>query len=249
MTKQDFYQEDYDEYIENTPLEARFDYLTIQTAVTEAFPKHQAYGMMFADYRRLRSQMQNYDASEKKRLSFYLPAYPARVASDLAIINDISVHSFLLYIVELGLIHFQVDYRDEYQITKNSRKKIFSSITSEKSKNRYMQLDKQTIELGSAAGFRSKQGKHFTPYVPEWLHNAIGEIGNHLNMSNSDLIFFAYCYGITNCLESGQLPELVNADLAKICHEFDYEIGQYSSRINELILQASDKNTTTLQTL
>lgn len=242
------YQEEYDDYINNTPLEARFDYLTIQMAIAEAFPKHKAYGMMFADYRRMRKQMQDYDDTEKKRLSFYLPSYPARIASDLAIINDIAVHTFIVYMIELGLIHFQVDYHDEYEIVKNSRQKIFNAVKSEESKNRYMQLDKQTITLGSGSGVRTKLAKHYTPNVPEWLHNAIGEVGNHMNTTNSDLIYFTFCYGLINCIESSQIPELILTDMNKVCKEFDYELRQYSSRIRDLISQVDNGCTTTLQT-
>ena len=80
----DFYQEQYDEYMRDTPLVARFDPMTIQMLVVDAVPKHAAYEMMFDEYLKQRSRFYEYDESEKKRLSFYLPLFPAMLSADFA---------------------------------------------------------------------------------------------------------------------------------------------------------------------
>ena len=61
----DFYQEEYDDYMRDTPLVARFDPATIQMLVADAVPKHAAYEMMFDEYLKQRSRFYEYDESEK----------------------------------------------------------------------------------------------------------------------------------------------------------------------------------------
>ena len=229
------FQEDYDDYIENTPLEARFDYLTIQTIVTEGFEKHQAYGMSFEEYRIQRARMMDYDETEKKRLTYYLPKYNARVASDLAFRNKASYHKFTILMIELGLIHFQVDYHDEYESVRCGRDKLFSGIDDIGGEHRYMQLEKQTIDLGTCNNARSGK-KHFSPNVPEWLYNATFEISNYLNMSSSDLVFLSLCIGITNCLTETSIPKKVIENAEDVVSSFDTEIRAYSKRISDLLV-------------
>ena len=234
LTDYDF-QTDYDEYIENTPLEARFDYLTIKLIVTEAYEPHRAYGMSFSEYRTERSRMANYDGTDKKRLSYYLPPFYARVAADLAFINNISFHKFMTLMIELGLIHFQVDYRDEYNTIREGRKTLFNQMGTTNGEKRYMQLDKQTITLGSCSGAKTGLAKHFAPSVPEWLSNAISEVSNYLNISGTDLIFLCFCISVINCLGEDTLPSPVVKNSNNICSQFDYEIDVYSKRISGLL--------------
>lgn len=228
------FQEDYDDYIANTPLEARFDYLTIQTIVSEGFEKHKAYGMSFEEYRIQRTYMMDYDETEKKRLTYYLPKYYARIASDLAFRNKVSYHRFTILMIELGLIHFQVDYHDEYESIKEGRERLFTGIDDIDGEHRYMQLDKQTIELGTCSNARAGT-KHFSPSVPEWLYNANFEISNYLNMSGSDLVFLSLCIGITNCLPKDTLPKKVIESANAILKVFDSEIKAYKGRIESLL--------------
>ena len=230
-----FTEEEYDEYLLNTPLEARFDYLTIQSIVTEGFEKHQAYGMSFGEYRIQRSRLSNYDETTKKRLSYYLPPFYARIAADLAFINHSSVHHFMIMMIELGLIHFQVDYHDDYIIIKEGRTKLFNQLETVDGENNYMQLDKQTITLGSCTGAKFGTVKHFVPSVPEWLYNATTEVSKYLNMSGSDLVFLSFCIGIINCLEENRIPYTVTRNAKTICNQFDYEIKVYSKRILQLL--------------
>jgi len=220
-----------DDYYESTKLEARFDPLTIQLLVVEAFPKHEAYGMTFTDYNRKRSQFVEYDTSERKRLSFYFPKFFARVSSDLAIINKTSHHRFLILIIELGLITFQVDYKSDFEIIKTSRPKILNSLKSDVNRRHYMRLEKQTITLGSATGANTGNAQHFAPSVPKWLHDAAMEAANHLNMKISDFMYLCWCIGITNALEEDMIPEIVGKELSGILIQFEFEIKEYSENI------------------
>lgn len=234
----ELYLEDYDDYIAATPLEARFDPATIQIAVTEAFPKHEAYGMMFADYHRKRSSLQGYDDSEKKRLSFRFPSYFAHVATDIALLQKVSFHRAVILLVELGLIHFQVDYREEYHDIQDWRLNSFKKLATEESLRNYKKIERYSIVLESS----SRSNPQFTPSVPDWLYNAIMEIKAYLNMSATDLIFFCWCYGCVNCFEDGIIPNIVREDMQKTCSEFHYEIQEYQHQIN-----AVGTNTTTPQ--
>lgn len=236
MPRQSFdFHEDYDEYIENTPLEARFDYQTIQIIVSEGFEKHRAYGMTFEEYRTQRTMLSGYDDSAKKRLSFYLPPFYARIAADLALINNSSFHGFMIMMIELGLIHFQVDYHDEYITIRDGRTQLFNGLSSEAGYNRYMQLEKQTINLGSCVGAKMGKAKHFVPNVHEWLYNASSEISNYLNMPISDLIFLSFCMSVENCMDGSILPREVSRNTKIVCDNFDYEIKAYSKRISDLL--------------
>jgi hypothetical protein len=234
------FQDEYDEYIKSTPVEARFDYLTIEMAVTEAFPKHEAYGMMFSEYHRMRAKLSGYDESEKKRLSFRMPRYYAHVASDLAMANKISIHRTVILLIELGLIHFQVDYASEYSDAKNGRNRLFWGLKTPDDRSVYRQIEKQTIVLESMGSRNAGASIHFIPSVPEWLYNAIMDIRAYLNMSGTDFIFFCWCYGCINCFEESALPDIVRSDIKKVCDEFNFEIKAYSKRINELQYNKQD---------
>jgi hypothetical protein len=140
-----------------------------------------------------------------------------------------------MMMIELGLIHFQVDYHDEYGIIRDGRTKLFNGLNSESGSHRYMQLEKQTIALGSCTGARQGKAKHFVPSVPEWLYNASSEISNYMNMSISDLIFLCLCISITNCLSEDILPSEVLRNSNDCCTQFNYEIAAYSKRISNLL--------------
>lgn len=246
--KTDFdFQAEYDEYMASTPLEARFDPLTIQQIVVEASPKHQAYGMQFQEYYAARHKMAGYDESETRRMTFYFPSYMANVAVDLSTINKVSTYPFVLALSELGLIHAQVDYADDFTIAKDARLKIFQLVRSDEGQNRYMQLEKQTIELGSAVGARKNKAKHLAPSVPLWFSNAATELACRLNISVSDLIYFSWCYGIVNCLPHEQIPEYILDDISKVVKQFNYEIRQYSERIMDILKQSEKYSTTAPQ--
>lgn len=232
----DLYEE-YDEYVENTPLEARFDYLTIEMAVTEAFPKHEAYGMMFPDYYKKRKILSGYDDTEKRRLSFYFPLFYAMLSADLADIQHIDTHPFILSLAELGLIHVNVDYAEEFRTIKESRAKLFSSIKSDESKNRYMQLSKQTVNLGSSIGARSGGSKHFSPNVQEWLYNAVTNLAIAIDISATDMVFLSWCYGLLKCFPEGELTDYILSDVRGVVKVFDYEIRQKSGNLEWLTKQ------------
>ena len=231
------FQTEYDDYIENTPLEARFDYLTIEMAVTEAFPKHEAYGMGFVDYYRKRKMLSGYDDTDKRRLSFYFPSFHAMISADIADILKIDTHPFIVSMAELGLIHANVDYAEEITTIRESRSKLFFSIKSDESKNRYMQLSKQTINLGSSVGSRSGNSKHFSPNVQEWMYNAVTNMAIAIDISVTDMMFFAWCYGMLKCLPEEHMPDYIQKDISSIVKVFDYEVRQKSGNLDWLTKQ------------
>lgn len=228
----DFYQEEYEEYMRDTPLVARFDPMTIQLLVTEAVPRHAAYGMMFDEYAKQRSRFTEYDDSEKKRLSFYFQRLPSRVSSDLAFTYKTSHHRFMILIIELGLITFHVDYHDEYNMAKTIRKKVFDGVETETNLKQYMQIEKQTIELGSGAGRMQGSTKHFVPSVPEWLYNAVTDASIYLNMSISDFTYLCWCIGVRNNLPDSVLPKIMGQKFDDTINTFNFELNEYIDSIN-----------------
>jgi len=232
MTKKDFFESetDYDTYVEQTPLEARFDPLTIELLVTEAFPKHEAYGMLFKDYHVKRAQMAGHDDSEKKRLSFRFPKYYAHLATDIALDNKVSLHRALVLLIELGLIHFQVDYHNEYTDIREWRLGSYKGLVDSESLRKYRLIERHEIKISSAASSNA----HFVPSVQEWLYNAIMDTKSYMNMSGTEFVFFCWCYGVLNCFDDGSIPEIVMEDLRSICGEFRYEIEEYQNQISRL---------------
>ncbi|HUS99453.1 MAG TPA: hypothetical protein VMY59_03945 [Candidatus Thermoplasmatota archaeon] len=226
---------DDDEYMENTPLEARFDVSTISSLCVEAIPRHAAYGMMLDEYQKQRARFMQSDTSEKKRLSFYLPAFYGRVAVDLSIMSKISHYRFLILLCELGIITFQHDFYDNYHVIRNGRHKICSLLNTESNRSLYMQLDQHVIELDSGRGYRGGKAKHFVPTVPVWLYNAVSETATNLNMGNSDFVFLCLCIGIVNALPEDDIPKLVGEDLNEIIHGFELGLSGYTYQIEDTL--------------
>jgi hypothetical protein len=231
------YQEDYDEYVEETKLEARFDPLTIQMLVVEAIPKHAAYEMMFDEYLKQRSRFYEYDETEKKRLSFYLPLFPAMLSADFATEYQISYHSFLVRLIELGLIHFQYDYHEEYQFIKNSKKNLSKLIKTETKKSYYLQLNKQNISLGSCAGARMSGTKHFTPSVPEWLYNAVSDCSAYINTTTSDFVYLCWCIGLLETIPERISNPVILLESELITRDFRREILILNERIKDIVFE------------
>ena len=227
--------DDLDEYYDSTKLEARFDPLTIQLLVVEAIPKHAAYGMLFDDYIQQRKRFMSYDETEKKRLSFYLPLFPAMMSADYATEFKISYHQFVVFMVELGLITFLFDYNDQYHIVKDGKKTLSKLVTSERNKIYYLQMDKQTICIGSCGGFKNGKAKHFAPNVPEWLYNAITDSATYINMSISDFIYLSWCVGMRSSLTSDQANPVLDKEISDILTSFDHEFIIYASRIEHTL--------------
>jgi hypothetical protein len=229
--------DDLDDYYESTKLEARFDPLTIQLLVVEAIPKHAAYGMLFEDYIKQRKKFMSYDETEKKRLSFYLPLFPAMMSSDYATAFDISYHQFLVFMVELGLITFMYDYHDQYQTVKEGKKTLSKLVTSERNRIYYLQMDKQTICIGSCGGFKNGKTKHFSPTVPEWLYNAITDSATYINMSISDFVYLCWCVGMKSALTNDQANPILDKDNTGILTSFDHEFSIYADRIEHSLIE------------
>jgi hypothetical protein len=219
-----------DDYNTNTPLEARFDPMTIQMIVTEGFQKHEAYGMPFKDYSVKRNQLSQYDTTEKKRLSTRFSNYFAHLCSDIAMDNKMSQIRTMILLVEIGLINFQVDYHDEYHAIKDTRSRLYHGARSNEDKALYRQIEKHTILLEKFGGMQT----HFVPYVPEWLYNAVNDVKGYLNMSASDFMFFCWCYGCMTGFQENEIPDVFMEDIRKVCDEFRSGI-EVSSRLIGLI--------------
>jgi hypothetical protein len=224
--------EDLDDYYESTKLEARFDPMTIQLLVVEAIQKHQAYGMLFEDYIKQRKKFMSYDETEKKRLSFYLPLFPAMMSADYATDFRISYNQFLVFMIELGLITFLYDYHDQYDTVKEGKKTLSKMVTSERNRIYYLQMDKQTICIGSCAGSRIGKVKHFTPNVPEWLYNAITDSATYINMSVSDFIYLCWCIGVQSSLTEDKVNPVLSGDNSAILSTFNHEFDIYAGQID-----------------
>lgn len=231
----DFYQEEYDEYMKATPLEARFDPTTIQMLVVEAIPKHAAYEMMFDEYLKQRSRFSEYDDSAKKRLSIYLPLFPAMRSQDFAYECKVSLHKFLVTILELGLITVLYDFHEDCSEAKMSKDLLSKSIRDSRSKLRYLQIDKQKVGLSSGAGMRVGGSRHFTPHVQEWMYNAVNDTAAYLNMTASDLAYLCWCVGVQKTLPLGMVDVMLDKDIDIIVDTFRYELLMYVKRINGLV--------------
>jgi hypothetical protein len=231
-----------DEYYESTQLEARFDPYTLQLLVVEAIPKHAAYGMLFEEYIQQRKRFMAYDDTEKKRLSFYLPLFPAMMSADYATEFKISYHQFLMFMIELGLITFLFDYNHQYQVVKEGKKTLSKLVTSERNRIYYLQMDKQTICIGSCAGSRSGKVKHFTPAVHEWLYNAVTDSANYINMSISDFVYLCWCIGVQRSLTNDQSNPILTRDNTTLLEMFDYELNIYSNHIENIMTSMKQDN-------
>lgn len=241
-----FFQVDYDDYIESTPLEARFDPATIQMLVVEAIPKHAAYEMSFEEYLKQRSRFSEYDGSEKKRLSFYLPLYPALRSHDFADDYRLSLSRFMVTVLELGLIHILYDYNAEVQTIKQSRKQMGRYLTNERSMQIYSHIARYTIELGSSSNTRNTNGgqgsRHFSPSCQDWFYNALTELATSLGMSNSDMAYLCWCNGITQTLRN----DIIDNMAANICRivldQFNLELNMRHKRILAVLSEIKDES-------
>lgn len=216
------------------PEEERFDWQTTKALCVGDVHKHQAYGMGFEDYLKNRRSYMDTDDTERHRLSFYLPKFHSMLTVDIAGVLGISTHRFLVTIMEIGLINFQVDYHNQYQIAKAHRKSMVACLITEHARKVYMQMDKQTIALGSATGSRCGGSKHFSPSVPLWLYDALTEVAGNLNMSISDMAHLVWCIGTSKTLPSTCLCPMLEKDTQDIQEQFIFELDMYIRRIQTI---------------
>lgn len=198
---------------------------------TSPVPNHPAYGMTFSEYKKHRNDVISSDDKEKVRLSTRLPAFINRVSADMALRNGVSHYRFLVLILELGMINFQKDYHEKYQIIKSGRNDMYKRLSTEKNRRLYEQLDKQFIDMEIVA----RGSKHMTPTVAEWLANATNDIATYLNMSISEFVVLCWCIGVSKSMEAEDLPLQVKLEITKKLQYFDQEITFYSDRIMDLV--------------
>jgi hypothetical protein len=199
---------------------------------TNPVPNHPAYGMTFSEYKKHRNDIISSDDKEKVRLSVRLPVFIARVSADMALRNKVSSHyRFLVLILELGMINFQKDYHEKYQIIKSGRNDMYVKLNTGKNQRLYEQLDKQSIDMC----FDMRKAKHMTPTVAEWLANSANDIATYLNMNTTDFAFLCWCIGVSKTMDDGDLPLQVKLEINKRIQHFDQEITFYSDRIIDLV--------------
>ncbi len=224
-----------DDELEDIPEEERFDWKTTRSICIEGNHKHRAYGMPFEEYVKNRSKYIDADETERSRLSYYLPSFPSALSADCASLMHISANRFLNLMIEMGLITFQVDYHEPYNIIKRGRSDLLSSVKDDDSRHRYMRIAEYDIKLGSATGARCGSTKHHSPSVPVWLHDAIAEASTYLNMSTSDMVYLCWCFGAKKSLEQKYRNVVLDKEIEEILSNFDREINLYSKTISWIV--------------
>jgi hypothetical protein len=232
--------DEYDEFLLSTPLEERFDLGTLELLIVEGVPKHEAHDMMLEEYISSRTKFIRYDDAEKKRLSFYLPLFPAMRSSDFAHSFNISLTKFLVAAIELGLIRFMYEYHDQYDSAIAIKQDMGNRISDKQGKILYTQINKQKITLGSAVGVKGGACTHFTPNVYDWFYDALASTSLALNMTMSDLCYCCWCISMQNCMPNGSIDNMIAQDVSDILEHFNIEIDIYGKRIEQLLSHIKD---------
>ena len=232
--------EEYDEWLLSTPIEARFDLATLELLIGEGIEKHEAHDMMLSEYIKSRKKFVRYDDTEKKRLSFYIPLFPAMRSSDFADEMNVSLTKFMVAAIELGLIRFMYEYHDQYDGAVSIKRAMGKRISNKQCKIIYMQTSKQKITLGSAYGIKMGASTHFTPNVYEWFYDALSATAVALNMSMSDLCYLCWCIAVQNTIPNDMLDKMLAQDITEVLDYFDVEINIYSKKIDLLLCDIKD---------
>jgi len=220
----------------------QFDWKTIRVLCVSGIPKHEAYGMNFEEYRNKREFVTD-DTTEKKRLSFYIPAFPTMLNMDFAAMYNASIHRFTLLVLELGLIHFQHDYYGKYGSIKKLRgEAMLSKVASHEKRNVFMHLEGCTISLGACAGSKTKASKRSTVATPEWFYNALIDTAKHLNMSISDLVYLCWCIGVTKCVLNSRVNNVyLKKEFDDIIEHFEFELNYFLTNIKDTICKIDER--------
>ena len=234
--------EEYDEWLMSTPLEARFDIATLELLIGEGIKKHEAHDMMLSEYITTRPKFARWDDTEKKRLSFYLPLFPAMRSSDFAYQLKLSLTKFLVASIELGLIRFMYEYHDQYDGAVSIKQAIGKRVSDKQGKILYMQIHKQKITLGSASGVKAQGCTHFTPNVYEWVYDALGATATALNMSMSDLCYCCWCISMQNTMPTDMIDKMLAQDIGDVLDYFNVEIDIYGRRIDQLLSHIKEED-------
>jgi hypothetical protein len=201
---------------------------SIRLICTTRPPGHNpAYGMSFTDYKKNRASMQSSEDVEKVRLSFCFPTFITNVSADMAIRNNLSHYRFLVLIIEMGLIHFQRDYHDQYTKVRETREGLFDSLQTDENERIYKQIQKHVIVFPDMP-----KGKHITPTVPEWLGNAVKEISVYLNMTTTDFVYLCWCLGVSNSMKGSNLPKQITKLIDRSIETFNFEFVAYQKQID-----------------
>lgn len=206
----------------------------IRIICASAVPHHPAYGISFEEYKNNRTKYSD-DEQETTRIASRLPKFISRVSSDMAIMHKISHYRFIVLILELGMIHFKHDYADMYETIRHGREVMFNSLTTERNRMLYEQLDKQNIGMTCTSATR----KLITPTVPLWLGDSVRETATYLNMSVSDFVFLCWCIGISKTIPKERIPNMIQLEITSTLSFFKFEFEVYSDRIIEITSKMS----------
>lgn len=232
----EFAEQEEQTYTGEADISDKFDWRAISILCVSGIPKHKAYGMTFPDYRERRESVVDEDTTEKKRLSFYVPKFPAMMAMSYSLKYKCSHHKFVLLIIELGLIHFQYDYHDDYHHIKKIKCDAMGHVIDETSRIQYMRLSEQQLSICSGSASSINAPKHYSPSVPEWLYNAISDLSIYLNMSITDVVYLCYCNGIVRCLPEQDQNVMLMHDCNEILLKFGMQLKSYILTIKNIPL-------------
>jgi hypothetical protein len=223
-----------------TPVTERFDWKSVKILCVEGIPKHKAYGMLFEEYARQREMVSEHDTTERKRLSFYLPLLHSMFTSEYAALYNVSLHKFMILILELGLIHFQHDYYDDYRVARQFHgKAMLDRITSPDAISLFMKSNVHKIELGSCMGSRIGKAKHYTPAVPEWLYLAVTDSARYLGMTVSDFVFLCWAIGMQRGISDSKKNAMLSNINDELLKNFNFEFVYYCKNIRRSICDIS----------
>lgn len=211
---------------------------SIRIVCATAIDNHPAYGLTFSEYKKRRWEFLNNDDKDTIRIGFRLPPFIGQISADMALSNGLPHYRMLILLVELGLIHFQRDYHDHYQIIRAIRSNMSTTLATEDARAHYEQARKYTIVMLNY----SRDSKVLTPTVSEWLGNAVKDTAVYLNMSVSEFSYLCWCIGVSNSMR-GDLQPAVQSEVDKVLKHFDFQIGMYT-RFIETILDGMERTNT-----
>ena len=121
-------------------------------------------------------------------------------------------------------------YIEQYTTIRDFRSSMYQSLTSVHNENAYMQMDKQTIEIGKFH-YRSSL---ITPTVPLWLSNAVKDTSTYLNVSCSDFVNVLWCIGVRKSMCNENIPSRILEEVKDTINKFDSELDAATKRIEHL---------------
>ena len=199
----------------------------IKLVCTGDVPNHEAYGMSFGDYKNRRNSIHTSEDDESIRICFRMTRFLTSISVDLSTLNSMSHYRFIILALELGLIHFQHRYHEDFGILKGIKASNIYGITDSTTEAKYSTLNNYTISTNSERSARS-----LTPTVPQWLGNAIKDNATNLNMSTSEFAFLCWCIGVSSTVTN--LQPYIKTKIETYINKFDIDFNTYMSVVKSV---------------